>query len=374
MMSVHILAPVDADGDVSAAFLVFAGRSSALFAVLAGVGLALLTRWDADTTTRRRRYDRVAITARAGLLVAIGLALGEPDSGVAVILVNYGILFVLALPFIGLRPRMLVAWSVGTALLAPVLSHLLRPALPAPSYAVPTLAFFDRSWLDAAAELLLTGYYPALPWMTYVLAGLAIGALDLRRRATAGRLLGIGSMLAIGAWLTSRVLLTGLGGLDVLREQAPQLFGRPLDQALSIGLYGTTPTGSTWWLAVAAPHTATPLDLAATTGSAMAVLGLCLLVVNRRHWWAAPFIAVGGMSLTLYTLHVVLLDGVLPRTLEHAYLWHVVVLTSLALAWRRFVGQGPLEWVTQTVSRSVARLVVGQPRPTPPPDHPVALS
>ena len=373
MMAVHILPPIDDDGDVSVAFVVAAGRSSALFAVLAGVGLALLTRWDGQTSPRRRAYDRVAITTRALLLVAIGLALGVPDSGVAVILVSYGVLFVLALPFLGLSPRALMTWAAGTALVAPVVSHVVRPALAAPSYEVPTLEFFDRSWVDAAGELLLTGYYPAIPWMAYIFAGLAIGRLDLRDRVTAWRLLGTGSLLAVGAWATSRLLLQGLSGIDILRLQAPSLFGRPLDQALDIGLFGTTPTGSPWWLAVGSAHTATPLDLAATIGSAMAALGLCLLLVPHRRWWAAPFIAVGGMSLTVYTVHVLLLDGVLPRTMEHAYLWHVLVLTTGALVWRRLVGQGPLEWVTQKVARTVARLVVGTPSSTPPPETPAVL-
>ena len=115
------------------------------------------------------------------------------------------------------------------------------------------------------------------------------------------------------------------------------------------------------------------LVTAATIGSAMAALGLCLLLVPRRRWWAAPFIAVGGMSLTVYTVHVLLLDGVLPRTMEHAYLWHVLVLTTGALVWRRLVGQGPLEWVTQKVARAVARLVVGTPSSTPPPETPAVL-
>ncbi len=372
-MAVHIVPPIDDGGDVSLAFVVAAGRSSALFAVLAGVGLALLTRWDDHTSRRRRAYDRVAITTRAVLLVAIGLALGVPDSGVAVILVSYGVLFVLALPFLGLGPRALMAWAAGTALVAPVVSHVVRPALASPSYDVPTLEFFDRSWVDSASELLLTGYYPAIPWMAYIFAGLAIGRLDLRERSTAWRMLGLGSLLAVGAWVTSRLLLEELSGITRLRAETSELFGRPLEQSLDIGLFGTTPTGSPWWLAVVTPHTATPLDLAATIGSAMAALGICLLLVTRRHWWAAPFVAVGGMSLTVYTLHVLLLDGVLPRTMEHAYLWHVLVLTTGAVVWRRFVGQGPLEWVTQTVARSVARLLVGTPRSTPPPDRPVAV-
>ena len=61
------------------------------------------------------------------------------------------------------------------------------------------------------------------------------------------------------------------------------------------------------------------------------------------------------------------------RTMEHAYLWQVLVLTTGALVWRRLVGQGPLEWVTQRVARTVARLVVGTPTSTLPPDQPAAL-
>ena len=364
MMAVHIVAPVAADGEVSLAFLVAAGRSSALFAVLAGVGLALLTRWTPTTSARRRAHDRVAVATRAALLVGIGLFLGTFDSGVAVILVYYGVFFVLTLPFLGLSVRALAALSAATAVLVPVLSHALRPELSAPSYAVPTLEFFDRSWWSALTELTLTGYYPALPWMAYLFAGLAIGRLDLRSTAVATRLLVAGVALSVAASLTSWVLLDGLGGLDALRAESPELFGQPLETALTVGLFGTTPTGSWWWLAVASPHTATPLDLAATIGSSMAVLGFFLLVLTRPRVWATPLVAVGGMTLSLYTLHVVMLDGWLPRTMEYAYLWHVLVVSVLAVVWRRLVGQGPLELVTQKVARAVSTLIVPLPKPT----------
>ena len=49
---------------------------------------------------------------------------------------------------------------------------------------------------------------------------------------------------------------------------------------LTHGLHGTTPTGTWWWLATVAPHSGTPLDLAQTIGSAMAVIGVCLLVTR----------------------------------------------------------------------------------------------
>lgn len=358
MMAVHIVPPVDADGDVTLAFHLAAGRSSALFAVLAGVGLALLTRWTAATSGRQRARDRVMVATRALLLVGLGLALGIPDAGVAVILVYYGVFFLLALPFLGMSARTLAAWSLGTVVVAPVLSQVLRPNVPPASYAVPTLDFFDRPWWDSLSELTLTGYYPALPWMAYLFAGLAVGKLDLRSRTVAAWLLGGGAALAVAARVVSAVLLDRFGGLDALRVQTPELFGAPLEQMLATGLFGTTPTGSWWWVAVAAPHTATPFDLATTIGAALAVLGFFLLVLTRPQWWAAPLVAVGGMTLTLYSLHIVLLDTLLPRTLPMAYGWHVVAVVVFALVWRGLLGQGPLERLTQLVSRTVGRVLV----------------
>lgn len=364
MMAVHIVAPVSPDGAINPAFLVAAGRSSALFAVLAGVGLALLTGWTSATSRRRRAHDRVAVATRAALLVGIGLFLGTFDSGVAVILVYYGAFFVLTLPFLGLSSRALAAWSAGTLVLAPVLSHLLRPSLPPPSYDVPTLEFFDAGLGAALSELTITGYYPALPWMAYLLAGLAIGKLRLRSPAVAQRLLVGGIGIAVASWAASWLLLNRLGGLDALRAQSPELFGRLLETTLSVGLYGTSPTQSWWWLAVATPHTATPFDLAATIGSSMAVLGFFLLVLRRPRVWATPLVAVGGMTLSLYSLHVVLLEDVLPRTMANAYLWHVLTLTVAAVLWRRFIGQGPLEFLTQAAARGVSSLLVPVPKPS----------
>jgi uncharacterized membrane protein YeiB len=165
----------------------------------------------------------------------------------------------------------------------------------------------------------------------------------------------------VGARLLSALLLGPLGGLAVLTSEQPELFGLPLTTALRTGLFGTTPTGSWWWLAVASPHTATPLDLAATIGSSLAVLGFFLLVLPRPSWWAEPLVAIGGMTLTLYTLHVLLLAGPLPGSVPLSYLWHVLVLATLAVLWRRFVGQGPLEWLTQRASTRLAAALVPAP-------------
>ena len=46
------------------------------------------------------------------------------------ILTYYGLLFLLGLPFLGLRAPALFAWACAWAVAAPVASQLLRPHLP----------------------------------------------------------------------------------------------------------------------------------------------------------------------------------------------------------------------------------------------------
>jgi uncharacterized membrane protein YeiB len=129
MMSVHIVPAVDETGRTSTAFLVASGRASALFAVLAGVGLALTTGGPHPHRDRRLLATRSGLIARASLLALLGLTLGAVDTPVAIILVYYALMFVCALPFLSLGARALAPLAVGWALLAPALSHMVRSSL-----------------------------------------------------------------------------------------------------------------------------------------------------------------------------------------------------------------------------------------------------
>lgn len=323
MMAVHITPRLDADGSVSLAYLLASGRASALFAVLAGVGLAL-----ARTTPR-------GAFARAAVIASIGLTLGLVDTPVAVILVHYGLLFCCAVPFLHLPARRLAVIAGMWLVASPVLAHVLREPLPPGPGGNP-------SWLSLTdpvrllVELLLTGYYPVLQWTGYVLAGLAVGRLALGRRNVAATLLGVGAVVAGGAVVASAVLLGPLGGAAHVD--------------LGLRTYGTTPTTSWWWLAVATPHSGTPLDLLHTTGSALAVLGACLLVASFARTPLLPLSSAGSMTLTLYTLHVVVLGLGFDDLVVH-----VLLALSGAMLWRASGRRGPLEALAAGASRTVSR-------------------
>ena len=87
MMATHIFSLYNEQtGEPSWTGLVFSGRSSALFAVVAGIGLALLTGGSQPRSGRALSSDRRGIAVRALIIALIGLALGGLDTTIAVIL------------------------------------------------------------------------------------------------------------------------------------------------------------------------------------------------------------------------------------------------------------------------------------------------
>jgi uncharacterized membrane protein YeiB len=69
-----------------------------------------------------------------------------------------------------------------------------------------------------------------------------------------------------------------------------------------------------------------------------------------------PLAAVGALTLTVYTLHLVFLNSPLDTfDALPGYLVQVVVAALGALAWRRAVGRGPLESLVRVVARAAGR-------------------
>jgi hypothetical protein len=347
MAAVHVLPRTTDEGDITLAFVVVSGRASAAFAVLAGVGVALATRGG------DRVRQRVRLVLRAVLIGALGLWLGDlDDSGVAVILAYYAVFFLLLLPFLGWPPRRLLLAAGTVALLAPVLGHVARQHLTGrEDGGNPTFASLEEPG-PLAVDLLLAGVYPAVPWAAYLLTGLAVGRLALDRPATAARLAAAGAAAAVLATAASALLLGPFGGLAALGE-ATGLGERVVGEEIDYGFFGTTPTDSPWWLAVDARHSSTTPDLVATGGTALLLLGACLLLARRAGPLLAPLAAVGSMPLTLYCLHVWLLDRVEEDDPERFYLQQVVAALVVATLWRCYVGRGPLEAALAAVGRLV---------------------
>jgi hypothetical protein len=367
MMATHIL-PGVVDDEVPLAHQVAAGRSSALFAVLAGVSLVLVTgsRTPLRGTAWRAAYAGLA--ARAGLIGLIGLLLGEVRSGIAVILVYYAVFFLLAGPFLALRSRWVLLVAAVWAAVGPVASFYLRRELPDPTYAVPSVAsLFDPVGL--LRDLLVTGYYPALTWLPYLLLGIVVGRLDLGSvRARVSLVVG-GAAALLGSVVASDLLTAGT---DVRAALVRTFEGAgwegDLPTTLAHGLYGTVPTGTPWWLAVRAPHTGTTPDLLMTAGSACVVLAVCLVVADLAPGACRVLFGAGGMTLTLYSLHVVSrAEGLWDADGWPTYLGQVAAVLAIGAAYALARRRGPLEVVVGDAARAARLSVERPPTPTVPP-------
>ncbi|MBL8926073.1 MAG: DUF1624 domain-containing protein, partial [Pseudonocardia sp.] len=302
---------------------------------------------------------RTHVGAAAGLLVRgalvalVGLALVELGPPVAVILTYYGLLFWLATPLLRLPARTLGVSAAVWCVLGPVASHLLRAGRRAWPGDQPGFGALAAPG-GLLRELTLTGYYPVLPWLTYLLAGMAVGRLDLRSPRVAAALAGGGAAAAVAAWAGSALLLGPGGGARVLGSD------------LAERRYGTVPTDTWWWLAVEAPHSGTPFDLAHTTGTALMVVGAMLLLARGAPMLLWPLAAVGAMPLTLYTVHVTAL-ALFPVEAAQAVgtpagallVTHLLVALAIAVTVRAAGRRGPLEAVVRALSGGARRAVAG---------------
>lgn len=355
MMATHILPAFDfGTSDLTAAHSVAGGRASALFAVLAGVSLALTTGRTTPIRGRAFAGAAVGIAVRALLIAAVGLALGRYDSGIAVILTYYAVLFVLGIPFLLLGARWLFVLAGAWLVVVPVLAQLVRRRLPERGYENPSFSSLQDP-VRLLGELTFTGAYPAVPWLAYLLVGMALGRTDLTRWRTPALLAVVGSVLVAASVLVSDALL----GRPGVKAGLAELFGGsyPLERFLAYGFPGSTPTDSWWWLAVRAPHTATSFDLAQTIGSAMLVLSLCLVLGRLLPSVTYVVFGAGAMTLTLYTLHVLLRVEVWDGESMTTYVGQVVAALVVGAVFRLLRRRGPLEAVVGSASRAARRLV-----------------
>ncbi|MDN5860489.1 MAG: DUF1624 domain-containing protein [Pseudonocardia sp.] len=355
MIAVHTFPLADENG-ITPVGLVAGGTSAALFAVLAGVSVAMLT-------GRQRVVPGTGSAARHGLRLAVrglavgtlGMALGQAELGsIDIILTYYGVLFLLAVPLVLLSTRALFVVGALIVVIAPVISFVIRAQLPPTDLIDPSFTALVSDPGGLLTTLFLTGAYPVLPWLAYLCVGIGVGRCSLGQVRTAGRLVVSGAALVVAAAAVSHLALVGLGGLGHIKAN-PGLPAEELRAALTEGPDGVTPTTTWWWLAVDTAHSSTPLSMARTIGTSLLVLGALLLLdrgldrarptraLRMAGAAQAPLAAAGAMTLTFYTLHVVF-AGVAGE-LDPWVLYPIQVSFALLVGvlWQRLVGRGPLE-------------------------------
>lgn len=325
MLAAHLLTIEPFDPAVSATWVdVVNGRSSILFATLAGVSIGLVTGGTRPVRGPARSRASARLALRAGLLWMLGILLIATGVPVYVILPAYAILFLLSLPFLGLGAPALFLIAGVIALVMPFVQVLLDAA---------------PLWQTAAGEQLdavLGWHYPFPTWIAFLLAGLGLARCDLRSTRVAAIALAAGAALAAVGY---------------------SLDAAPLGDA--------EPFFAQWWTAL--PHSTGLLEVIGSGGFAIAVIGASLLVCRTFvRWIAVPLRAVGSMPLTAYTVQLVVWaviaaialgdPGDLVGFRDLAPFWPMTLALIVGCtAWVVLVGRGPLEAAIDRFTRWVVR-------------------
>lgn len=356
------------------------GRASALFATLAGFSLVLIAGRLEPKTGLAGRQARARIVIRAVILLVVGTALTMTDFGGATILNFYAVYFLLSLPLLRLRARTLALIAVALAVVTPQLAYALRALLS--ESIVNTIDSYDpiaRLSGVGVLDFLLTGFYPAITWMTFVVTGMALGRLDLASGAVRRRLAVVGpALIAFGygvSWLALR--LTGgaqkvMAGMPAMKDPgAMKDFGAMKDPGMAEGSFDLPVGGGLWgpdaWgLLAAEPHSGSTFDLVGCVGVAITVILCATVALDRLPWLRRPatlVIAVGTMSLTLYVGHILAilaLPGEAATPPQAAsfglLLCFVVGAIVFAAVWSRFFRRGPLEHLLNDATKLARRV------------------
>lgn len=316
------------------------GRSSILFAVLAGVSIALMTGRSALPERERIPAIRLNLIGRGAVIFVIGLALEMLNTPIAVILTLYGLLYVAVIPVLRWRPWQLLTGAAVLALVGPALLALLSAVALNP--------------YGSGIGFVLYGSYPLTVWMAFVLGGMALGRLRVDQVRTAVVALAVGVVLAVVGY--------GLGGIgqaagvdggsgsssiidgDIGGDLIPPSGWEDYPQALA----AVDPLGAVLRAVFAVePHSGGTAEILGSGGFALAVVALCLLLSRPLRWPLLPLGALGSMPLTAYSAHVlsVALVGGPGGFFSNNGFWAATAVGLLIATtlWSMFFGRGPLE-------------------------------
>lgn len=308
------------------------GRASALFVVLAGVGIALMTAKARVTHNNSAlQQKRLSIIKRGLLLIIVGLSyvpIWEAD-----ILHFYGFYFLLTAWLFNASERVL--WiSIFVLILAfPILNLLFEYDT---HWDWKTLTYHNFWTVDGMVRhIFFNGFHPVIPWAAFLVLGLWLGRLNLMEKALRYRIMGVAAATYI---LTETVSYFATQQLTHIPEVA-LLFDT---QAIP-------------------PY---PLYLIAAGSLAVLVITLCITLSEyfANSWLIKALYQTGQFALTLYIAHVFIGMGFMeamglfnsPQSIEIAVIYSLgfcVFSIVFALVWSKFLGMGPLERVFRFLAR-----------------------
>ncbi len=315
---------------------IFEGRASALFVILAGTGITLMTRSAVASNEQIKiSSSRKTIWKRSLFLFILGLLLYVME-WTGDILHYYGVYLFVAAFLITVRKKVLLLLSIIILLIAQSL-QLTFNTFEGWGGPTPFINYVDFWTIKGfLRNLFFNGYHPIFPWFSFFLIGMIIGRLDLHNKKIRERLLLLGITITILTELLSKGL-THFFIPYIGKEAATFLFN----------------TG---------PILPNILYILSATGSAIAILIMCLNIAEKytNSWFVTSIVQTGQLTLTHYVSHVFIGIGtlILLNRMEHQSLLFVLLFATaffifsilISVLWRKKFSRGPIEWIMRKLA------------------------
>lgn len=317
---------VEPSGVIGQFFVALEGRAAAVFMIVAGIGVGLLSKRGAD------KKLKMQLIKRSLFLWAVGLVLYTVFDWTADILHYYGLFMLLILPFLNASKKT-IGLGIVVVLTVTVSLQLTQNYLV--GWDFTNLKYVDFWTLEGfLRNLVFNGFHPLFPWFAFMLIGLLLSKMPLGEVSFQKKLMGFGLGLALSFEILSIVL-----GEFILKGH--------------------------WLVSFVQTKPMPPnlLYIGAATGWAITFISLCLMgaqVFASSRKIIEPLVFTGQMSLTHYIGHsaVVLsiLDGFGMIKAQSAVF--VLILTIgvymmmlvISVLWRRRFERGPIELIMRQIS------------------------
>lgn len=307
-------------------FIGLEGRAAAVFMIVAGIGVGLLSKRGADKKLVGQ------LIKRSLFLWAIGLVLYTLFDWTADILHYYGLFMLLILPFLNANKKTI---GMGIALVLMVTATLQLTQNYLVGWDFTNLKYVDFWTVEGfVRNLTFNGFHPLFPWFAFMLIGLLISKMPLGEEVFQKKLMGFGLGLALSFEILS-VLLSEF----VLKSH--------------------------WLLSFVQTKPMPPnlFYIGAATGWAITFISLCLWSADAlasKRKIIEPLVFTGQMSLTHYIGHSAVVLSILDAfgMIKAQSAVFVLILTIgvytimmfISVLWRRRFERGPVELIMRQIS------------------------
>lgn len=317
---------------------IFEGKAAATFVVLAGVGIAFMSKNAVKNNDKTSlNATRIRIAKRAIFLFVIGLL--YTPIWIADILHFYGIYMLLTLLLITSSRKLIFNLGLLLVLVYPLLMVLWSYDT---GWDFNTLVYSDFWSLPGFfRNLFYNGFHPVIPWSAFMFLGLWFGKQDLSNEKFIKKSILVSGSIFIIMLLLSKVLIS------VLSEGNPATI-LDLKQVL-----GTSPMP--------------PLPIYMISGSSIAILVISVSILIAKKY-ENNFIIIslaktGQLALTFYVAHVIIGMGIVEfinpekmgkYSIEFSIIYALifsVFCVLFAVIWTKYKKTGPLEWVMRKIAK-----------------------